>query len=468
MRRVHRIRAMVAVVLACSVLGGGVARVAGQPVGTLSDAEIRKILGDRIASRPETGIVVGLIDAGGRRVIAVGPAGVSSSAALDGGTVFEIGSATKVFTGTLLATMVDSGDVRLDDPVSKFLPPTVTVPARNGKTITLLDLATQTSGLPRLPANLAPKDPRNPYADYTVQQLYDFLSGYQLPVDSGVRFEYSNAGMGLLGHALGLRASSTFEELVARRVLEPLAMRDTAITLSPTLAARLAPGHDRDGHVAANWDLPTLAGAGALRSTVNDQLRFLAANLDANSPLATAFALAHLARRSLGTPDGSIGLAWLVRRSFDTEFVWHNGQTGGYRSFIGFDRRSGRGVVILHNGVTNTDDIGFHLLDSRFPLAAPPAPPRTRVEIVLDEGVVQTYVGDYDLAPGFALAITREAGQLFLQATGQGRLPLFAESPADFFLKVVDAQVTFTKDASGQVTGLVLHQNGRDMPARRR
>ena len=465
MRRVHRMRVVVGVVLVCGVSGGGAASAAGQQPGTLSDADIRQILEARIASRPETGIVAGLIEPDGRRVIAVGRSGASGSGALDGDTAFEIGSVTKVFTGTLLATMVSAGDVRLDEPVSTFLPPGVTVPSRDGKTITLLDLATQTSGLPRLPGNLAPKDPRNPYADYTVQQLYDFLSGYQLPVDSGTRFEYSNVGMGLLGHALSLRAASTYEELVTQRVLGPLGMGDTAITLSPMLTARLASGHGPDGQAVANWDLPTLAGAGALRSTVNDQLRFLAANLGTRSALAPALALARLARRSLGSLDGSIGLAWLVRRSSDTEFVWHNGQTGGYRSFIGFERRRGRGVVILHNGVTNTDDIGFHLLDSRIPLAAPPRP---RAVIALDEGVVQAYVGEYDVAPGFALAITREAGQLFLQATGQGRLPLFAESPTDFFLKAVDAQVTFMKDARGLVTGLVLHQNGRDMPARKR
>ena len=114
---------------------------------------------------------------------------------LDGNTVFEIGSISKVFTALVLADMVRKGELALEDPVAKYLPDTVKVPARNGRQITLLDLATQSSGLPRMPTNFTPKDPANPYADYTIRQLYDFLSGYQLPRDPGERYEYSNLGL---------------------------------------------------------------------------------------------------------------------------------------------------------------------------------------------------------------------------------------------------------------------------------
>ena len=144
----------------------------------------------RVASGRNPSIVVGIYENGKTRIIPMGSSG-SPGQPLDGNTVFEIGSITKVFTSTLLADMVARGLVRYDDPVSKYLPSSVRVPSRNGRAITLEDLATQHSGLPRLPDNLTPADPANPYADYTVAQMYDFLSRYTLPRDP-----FPFAGMG--------------------------------------------------------------------------------------------------------------------------------------------------------------------------------------------------------------------------------------------------------------------------------
>lgn len=430
----------------------------------LSDADVRAILAERLDSKIDVGIIVGLVHRGSRRVVATGKAGPAAVPVLDGNTVFEIGSATKVFTATLLAEMAGRGEVRLDDPAAKYLPATVRVPARNNKQITLLDLATHTSGLPRLPSNLKPKDPANPYADYTVEQMYDFLSGYELTRDIGQQFEYSNLGAGLLGHILSLKAGISYETLVTRRILEPLQMKDTVIMLRPELRSRLALGHDGAGSAVANWDLPTLAGAGALRSTMNDMLKFLEANLADTGPLATALHLTQESRRSLGKPDGSVGLGWLLRRGFGTEIVWHNGGTGGYHSFIGFDPKTGDGVVVLHNSAANIDDIGFHLINSRFPITKPSAPPKPRMEISINPNLLTAFVGEYQLAPAFVMTVSREGDQLFVQATGQSKLQVFPESETDFFYKVVDAQITFIRNGAGQVTGLVLHQGGRNVP----
>jgi D-alanyl-D-alanine-carboxypeptidase/D-alanyl-D-alanine-endopeptidase len=433
----------------------------------MSDAEIRGILNDRLDAKSDLGIIVGLIHAGNTRVLSAGKVGPGGAPALDGNTVFEIGSATKVFTAALLAEMIGRGEVQLDDPVARYLPSQVRVPTRNNRQITLLDLVTHTSGLPRLPANLKPKDAANPYADYTVEQMYAFLSGYELTRDIGAQFEYSNFGAGLLGHALSLKAGMSYEALVTRRILEPLQMKDTAITLRPDLRSRLAQGHDSAGRAVANWDLPTLAGAGALRSTTNDMLKFLAANLAGAGPLAAELRTTHESRRSLGTPDGSIGLGWLLRRAFGVEIVWHNGGTGGYHSFIGFDPKTGDGVVVLHNSAASIDDIGFHLINRQFPIAKPPAPPKARKEIAIAPSLFAAYVGEYELAPAFVMTVTREGDPLFIQATGQSKLQVFPESETDFFYKIVDAQVTFVKDAAGTVTGLVLHQGGRDTPAKK-
>ena len=442
------------------------AQWAGQARPT--DTEVQAWLNDRLVPNTDTAIIVGLIEPGGRRTIAAGKAGPNGVPALDSHTVFEIGSATKVFTTAVLMDMVRKGEVRLDDPVAKYLPSAVTIPTRGGRLITLVDLATHTSGLPRLPSNLKPKDAANPYADYSVTEMYDFLSHCELTRDIGSQFEYSNLGMGLLGHALSLRAGTSYEKLVSARILRPLQMRETVITLPTALRSRLAPGHDNAGGPVANWDLPTLAGAGALRSTLDDMLRFLQANLDAdNAGVPSLLHDTHVARHSPTTPDGSIGLGWQIRRAFDRDIVWHNGGTGGYRSFIGFDPKTKTGVVILHNSALSVDDIAFHLIDARLPIAKPEPPARARTEVKLDPKVLDACVGEYQLAPAFFIAVTREADQLFIQATGQSKLPIYAESETEFFLKVVNAQITFLRDANLRVIRLVLHQNGRDMPGER-
>ena len=434
-----------------------------------ADSEIRRILVERIDTfHMGVGFVVGVIEPQGRRIVTYGSLNQGDPRPLNGDTVFEIGSVTKVFTSLLLSDMVQRSEVALTDPVAKYLPPEVKVPERGGHVITLVDLSTHTSGLPRLPSNLQPKDPANPYADYSVEQLYQFLASYQLTRDIGSQFEYSNLGGGLLGHALARRAGVDYEALVRSRITVPLGMSSTGITLTPEMKARLATGHDDKLVAVPNWDLPTLAGAGALRSTANDMLTFVAANLGyVKSPLAPAMAAMLSVRRPLGGPKGGeIGLGWLITKPADDEIVWHNGGTGGYRSFVGFNPKTRVGVVVLSNTYTATggDDIGMHLLDSRSPLL--PAP-KEHKEITVDPKTFDGYVGQYQLAPNFILTITREGDQLFAQATGQPKFQIFPESQRDFFLKVVDAQITFETDASGHATSLTLHQNGANMPAKR-
>jgi D-alanyl-D-alanine-carboxypeptidase/D-alanyl-D-alanine-endopeptidase len=349
------------------------AAAAQQSMHLPSDSEIRRILVDRIdTDHQSVGIVVGVIEPGGRRMVTYGKLNQDDPRPLDGRTVFEIGSVTKVFTSLLLADMAQKGEVTLDDPVAKYLPDTVKIPQRAGRSITLVDLATHTSGLPRLPGNLHPRDAANPYADYTVQQLYNFLSGYTLTRDAGAQYEYSNLGGGLLGLALARRAGTDYESLVRSRICQPLGMDDTRITLSPEMKARLAIGHNAVMTAVPNWDLPALAGAGALRSTANDLLEFVAANLGyADTPLAGAMRSMLKVRRPTGSPGLEVALGWHIFTG-EREIVWHNGGTGGYRSFIGFDSKARTGVVVLSNAETpaGVDDIGHHLLDLRFPLVA--------------------------------------------------------------------------------------------------
>jgi serine-type D-Ala-D-Ala carboxypeptidase/endopeptidase len=434
----------------------------------LTDDEVRSILQDRIdRAKKSVGIVVGIIDEKGARVISYGKPEKSSDQPLNGDTVFEIGSATKVFTATLLADMVERGEVALDDPISKYLPKSVKVPTRDGKEITLRTLSNQTSGLPRLPTNFMPKDPQNPYADYSVDQLYEFLSGYTLTRDIGSQYEYSNVGVGLLGHILSLRAGKDFEALVRIRICEPLKMDDTRIKLTRAMQTRLAVGHTQSLNPVPNWDLPTLAGAGALRSTVNDMLKFVAANLESKkSQLSAAMQKTHEPQHDTGTPDLQIGLGWHILTRFSTEMVWHNGGTGGYHAFIGLDKKNHRGVVVLSNSASDIDDIGRHLLVAQYPLAKIETP-REHKAIKLDPQILDRYAGDYQLVPGIVFTLSREGDHFFVQVTGQGRLEIFPETDTDFFSPRIDATFSIVKNDKGQATHLILHQNGRDQRAAR-
>lgn len=354
-------------VLPCLLPSGGGAQ------GIPPDDTIEGILRGRVALGRNPGIIVGILDERGPRVIAAGVSG-REGVDLDGNTVFEIGSITKVFTAAVLEDMVERGEVRFEDPVAGLLPGGLRVPAEEGRLITLLDLATHRSGLPRMPSNFSPADPTDPYADYSVARLYEFLSGYQLERGIGVEWDYSNLGMGLLGHALSLKSGRTYEWLLRDRILEPLGLENTGIDLAPPAGAPFAQGHGVNGEPVGNWANPTLAGAGALRSTMYDMLLFAGANIGGGGPeISAALRRTHEIRAQNVAPNLSMALGWLVNQRFpDRPIIWHNGGTGGFHSFIGLDEKNGRAVVVLTNGAQSIDDIGFHLLDRRNPLSPPP------------------------------------------------------------------------------------------------
>ena len=436
--------------------------------GRTPDSEIELILRDRVdTTKQSVGIVVGLVDEKGARIVHYGKLKRGSDRPVDGETVFEIGSITKVFTAILLADAVERGEMKLDDPISKYLPPTVKVPSRKGRKITLLDLATHTSGLPRLPDNFSPKDGNNPYADYTVKQMYTFLSGYTLPRDIGATYEYSNLGAGLLGHILALKAGTDYEALVTKRIFRPLGMTSTRIVLPPKLRARLATGHSTVGEPVSNWDMPTLAGAGAVRSTANDMVKFVGANFPAaKSELGRAMRLTQSRRHAAGSSGMQIGMGWHIVNKFGTEIICHNGGTGGYRSFIGFNKKKRQGVVVLSNSANSVDDLGLHLLEPKHPLVRV-RPPKKRVAIRLKPAILDRYVGRYKLAADVFFSLRRDGGKLMARLTGQPYCEIFPESETEFFYKVVNAQITFTSGADHKVQSLVLHQNGIDQTAKK-
>jgi D-alanyl-D-alanine-carboxypeptidase/D-alanyl-D-alanine-endopeptidase len=444
-----------------------------------SDADIRQMLVDRIVlEHRNVGIVVGIITPQGRRIVAYGHLEKGDSRPLNGNTIFEIGSMSKVFTSLLLSQMVQRREMALNDPVAKYLPETVKLPQKDGKQITLVDLATHTSGLERMPTNFTPQNPNNPFVDYSAQQLYPFLSGYTLTRDPGSQYEYSNLGAGLLGFVVSRRAGMPYEELVRKRICDPLEMNSTTITLTPEMKGRLAVGHQVVSLQSVdNWDFGApLAPAGAIRSTTNDLLKFLAANLGyTKTPLAAAMKAMLNVRRPTGIPNLEVALGWHIYTADGKEVIWHNGATGGYRSFFGFDPKSRIGVVALSNtrSPEGVDDIGRHLLDEKVPLWVPPKEP----EIVqVDPRTLDGYVGTYQLAPRSSIAVTRKGDHLYaqktgyasvVQTTGYGEVDIFPESEKEYFVKGADVRLTFVTDGQGRANELLIREGTSEVHAKR-
>lgn len=430
-----------------------------------ADEQIAALLEQRIAQRPGTGMVAGIVDRSGTRTLARGPSGASS---FDADTIFEIGSMTKVFTGLLLADMAADGTVSLDDPVARYLPEGATMPTRGGQQITLKNLSRQDSGLPRLPSNMIPADPRDPYADYTEAQLLDFLAGYELQRDIGSEYEYSNLGVGLLGYALARAAGTDYETLVRTRILEPLGMHDTSIALTQAHQARFATGRDEFNRPTSAWSLPALAGAGALRSTAGDMLKFVRAALDPQSPLAPAMRAAVADPRQ--APGFKAGLGWMMLPAPSGTILMHGGGTGGFRTYMALQPENERAVVVLTNSAVepSAQDIALHLLAGA-PVAEigpiPDAPPMVAADEVVEltEEQLERVVGTWRLTPALNIEITRQGDQLLAAVTGQGALPIFPRAPLEFFWRAVNAEVVFIEE-DGRIARGIFTQDGSSMP----
>jgi len=444
--------------------------VSGQQLSkepVISDPEIHQILAERInQKRQSVGIVVGVIEDRGERIVPEGALNQGDPRPLSGTTTFEIGGLTSVFTALLLADMSKRGEVVLSDPVSKYLPAGVALPSQADQQISLADLATHTAGLPLMPANLHAKNPANPYADYTEKDLYQSLTNYKLVGRLGVDYNYSNVGIGLLALALSRRAEQTYETLLRTRIFDPLGMKNTGISTTPEMKAQFAVGHNSYLQPVGYWDPGVMAGAVGLKSTAQDLLTFVEAELGyRQTPLAGAMAVMLSLRKPTRYAGLELALGWHVLSTSATQIVWDNGGTGGFRAFMGFSPRSKVGIVVLSNtdGTNGIEDIGLRLFST-------PPPEmlfqREHTEIKIDPSIFAKYVGVYQLSDGMLLTIM-QAGDHLVAQLGQQKFQLAAESTKDFFVKNVEGQLTFVTDRAGNAYMVVMHQAGTDLPAKR-
>ncbi|MFD2587888.1 serine hydrolase [Croceitalea marina] len=433
--------------------------VCGSRVSAQISKEVKESIVKRVDDGDNVSIVVAFIEDEKVDFFSYGKTALENGTRVNENTVYEIGSISKVFTTILLADEIIKGNMALEDPISKYLPDTLKIPERGEKQITLIDLATHTSALPRMPNNFTPADAENPFKDYSIQQVYDFLSSYQLTRDIGEAYEYSNYGMGLLGHILELHSGKSYEELVVKKIAKELEMDNTRRTFSDNMLAHLAKGH-AFGEEVKNWDIISLAGAGGIRSTAKDMAKFIKANMGTSTGLSSAMQLSHITAFKSKTGDFSIGLGW--HYAGNGEILWHNGGTGGYKSFAGFNSEKNTGVVVLTNSTESVDDLGIYLLGGSKNLKASNQKDRPE-EVAVSDAILEKYVGVYELAPTFKITITRKENKLFLQATNQPKFRVYPSSETVFFLKVVDANIEFNADADGKIAALTLNQNGQSI-----
>ncbi|MCB0278147.1 MAG: serine hydrolase [Calditrichaeota bacterium] len=322
--------------------------------------QIRQTVINRVNEGIYPGVVIGMIDSSQSEFFCYGYKSVAGKDMVDEQTIFEIGSVTKTFTGVLFAEMILRGEVKANDRLQDYLPARAHAPSYNRKHIRLINLVNHSSSLPHNPTNWP-----SPYTGtYKTDLLYDFLNGYQLDHPIGSRYEYSNLGIGLLGHVLALKLKTDFEHLLIERILDPLKMNSTRITLTDSMYSHLARGYDQNLKEVANLELIALDAAGGLRSSAADLLHYLAANMGLEqSNLYQAMQLSH--EITFAASDSQkIGMGWQRFISPNTDIVWHNGNTLGYSCYLGFTADKQRGVVILCNSENRIDDIGKRLLQA--------------------------------------------------------------------------------------------------------
>jgi serine-type D-Ala-D-Ala carboxypeptidase/endopeptidase len=427
-----------------------------------SEADIRTLLAQRVKAfggqKVGIGIVVGIIGPQGRSLISYGKSGNARS--LDGDTAFEIGSVTKVFTALLLADMVQRGEVALSDPVTKYLPAVFSTPQRGRRSITLADLATHTAGLPFMPDDLPPFDDAAGAKDADAK-IYRFVAQYALPTEIGTEWNYSNIGYWLLAKAMASRDNKDYETLLRERILAPLQLQDTALTVSPALKVKLAVGHNAILQAAPLFSSIPIYGAmpsaGGLVSTPNDLLTFLAYVMG-YEPSSLAPSMAAMLSIQRPMDDSKQALGWVVSGSGSGELIFHEGGSFGYVSALMWSPVRRIGVVILSNQMGNVSDIARHLLQPASPLERPAVAKHT--EITLDEATLETYEGRYGGPDGVgAFIVTRAGKNLTIKVPndwGLPRFPLHPSSRTDFFVAEIPLRVSFQM-AKGRVNGLLVY-----------
>ena len=336
------------------------------PLATPMDKMVDSVAMGYMRRLAPVGLSIGILKDGKTTFYGYGETIKGNGKIPDAGTIFEIGSITKTFTATLLGIAAGEGKVKLDDPVNLYLPDSIPSLQYEGKVATIRTLSNHTSGIPRMPWHFQATvvNSKDPYASYTVGELYSFLRGLKLGRSPGKSFEYSNAAVGVLGTILQKQYGKSYEGLLVSFIADPLGMSDTRVDIRGGDSARFASGYDDKGAYNGPWNLSAaFAGAGAIRSTARDMLKYAAAEMgEPGVPGVLARAMELTQTETFHDGHNRIGLGWIFLSSDGDDILFHNGGTGGYRSYIGIDVKKRIAVVLLSNCGIGVDDEGAQLM----------------------------------------------------------------------------------------------------------
>ncbi|MCM2372258.1 serine hydrolase [Aporhodopirellula aestuarii] len=430
------------------------------------ESRVRALAEPLIKAKRAMGISIGVISGEERFSVHLGKTGDGEEMPNDQ-TVYEIGSISKVFTGLMLADAVVGGNVRLDQPAGELLPDDVVMPTWNETQITLLQLSTHRSGLPRLPDNMTEVTSDNPYAGYTSKHMYEFLNAHTLGRAPGEKGEYSNFAVALLGHLICLNSERSYEQVLQEKNTGPLSMDSTAVELTDSMRFRMATPHDSGLNPTSNWEFADVPGAGGIRSSIEDMLKFAAANLNPpDGELGQAIELAWKQHQPSTGGSFAMGLGWHLARDGQTR--WHNGGTGGYRTMLMINRPLQIAVVVLCNTACGeVDALAEQMVQMLAGAEVRPVTFADQTEVDVPVEKMKRLEGRYQLVPTFIFDVNVRDGKLMVGVTNQPTFQVFAKSETEWFYKVVPASLTFRLTESGECTALELFQNGIRQTAKR-
>ncbi len=427
-------------------------------------SDIFQIIKERVDSGKSYGMVVGVIDKGEITFYKYGTFGVGNDNPIDENTVFEVGSLTKIFTASIIQDMHDNKELSLEDPAEIFFPE-IKFPSYKGQKILVCHLLSHTSGLPYLPYNYSCKNVSNPFADYSIEQAFDFLNSYELPIAPGYVYDYSNLSVGLAGHIISAGDIKNYQKELQNRICKPLGLENTSLGPTENMQKKLTNAHIGD-NIVPFWEFPVFFGTGGIYTTAKDLITFLAAHMGvSNTPLTKTFQKTHKVYNYADKYKLKIGLGWHISERYSNRIIYCNGGTGGCRSFMGFCPETQKGLIILSNSAVNINDadvgLGSYLLDSRYDMLPDDEP------IVLDPFILDKYIGKYQHPSGLIFTIAKKDRDLTVHLTGYPTAKIFPETQTRFFLKAVSATIDFDFDDQNNVKGLYFTYSGAIHPARK-
>jgi serine-type D-Ala-D-Ala carboxypeptidase/endopeptidase len=424
--------------------------LSAMPAFAMSDSDLRAALEQRFKDDRTGACVAAAVIDNGTIATAYYCADPKSQRPYDEHTAFEIGSVTKTMTAALLAEFIARGEVALEDPLAKLLPPGTSVPSYNARQITIADIVTHTSGLPAIPSQYRITDINNPYASVTERDLLGALAATQLTRAPGSQWEYSNFAMMVLSYALAKRSGKDYEALLRERLLAPLGMNETYVAKRPP-QVRLAQGHFANTMPTVPWDFPAdMAGVGGVRATLPDMVRYLEGELGTRQSAITP-ALARTQQQVTSVGDHTMGINWEILSTANIAnghtLIMHGGGTGGYSSFVVFDRAAKRAAVLLSDtaltDIGGLTTLGLHLLDPAVPAGAP------RIVATADTRLIDALVGGYRLQGGLGMQLRHKGSALTIQADGQPEFEMGYDSAGDFYPLQFDALLRPKRKADG-------------------